>query len=128
MVYPAETRQLWDWFQSQKPCMEAGEMSDVCEDHLGLLDGRIGIVREVQDLGGRAAKCRTKPLSPPLADLTAQRGRIAALLERLNAPPPPWTGPTMTRAEVRAAFERGEYEDIGTILQRLRNGGSLSKD
>ena len=126
-AYPAETRQLWDWFQSQNPCMEAGELSAVCEDHLSLLDGRIGIVREAQTLATGHSP-HEAALAAALADLTAQRGRIAALSERLNAPPPPWTGPTMTRAEVRAAFERGEYEDVGTILQRLRNGGSLSKD
>lgn len=132
-AYPAETRQLWDWFEQQHPCGEAEEMGEMFEGHLRLLDGRLRVVQEVQALAAEVGRRRGQspheaPLAAALADLSAQRDRIAGLVERLNAPMPPWTGPTMTRAERLAAFERGEYEDAGTILERVRNGGPVSKD
>ncbi len=130
-AYPAETRQLWDWFEAQQPCAEAGEMGEMFEGHLRLLDGRLRVVQEVQAVAaeiGRGRSSHEDLLAAALADLSAQRGRIAALLERVNAPFSPPSEPLPTTAELRAAFERGEYEDIETILERVRNGGPVSKD
>ena len=134
VIYPTETRQLWYWFERQQPCMEAGEMNEVIESHLGLIDERIRLVREVQDLtaevgrrGGEAPQ--EAALAAALTDLSAQRDRIAGLLERLNAPPfPPSTEPEWTTADCRAAFERGEYETIESIIARVQAGGPVSKD
>jgi hypothetical protein len=131
--YPAETRQLWDWFEAQEPCGAAEDVSEVVEEHLRLLDERIGVVQQVQIIAAESrlltdGSSQETLLAEALSDLIAQRNPIARLWERLNAPPTIFPGPTSTRAERRAAFERGEYEDVGAILERLRNGGPLSKD
>lgn len=126
--YPAETRRLWDWFEKQEPCLEAGEMSEVIEGHRALIDERMRLIREVHALATDGDEARRVALAAALADLSEQRGRLAGLLERLNAPMPPLTEPEWTTADCRAAFERGEYETIESIIARVQVGGPVSKD
>jgi hypothetical protein len=132
-AYPAETRQLWDWFEGQEPCGMVDDLREVFEGHLQLLDERIRLVREVESLAaeigcGNGTALSKSALADALNDLVAQRSRIDDIWQRMNAPPGPWPGPHETREERRAAFERGEYEDIETIIARLQAGGSVSKN
>ncbi len=133
LAYPAETRQLWDWFEKQQPCGAVEDLAEPFEGQLRLLDERIQLVKGVQTLAAEIGRrnglsSHEAPLAEALNDLAAQRDRIAEMWERMNAPVAPWPGPHETREERRAAFERGEYEDIETILARVRAGGPVSKD
>ena len=128
-AFPEETRRMWDWFEKQQPCGAVEDFAGVFEGHLRLLDERIQLAKEVQSLAGEnGALSQGAPLAEVLSDLTAQRNRIGGVWERMNAPVAPWSGPRETREERRAAFERGEYEDIESILARVRAGGPVSKD
>jgi len=49
-------------------------------------------------------------------------------LEAHERPLPASSEPKQTTAELLAAFERGEYETIESILARLQAGGPRSKD
>jgi hypothetical protein len=131
--YPAETRQLWDWFEAQEFCASVDDLREVFEGHLALLDERIRLVQEVQSLAaeidrGKGPSPQGSSLTEAINDLIAQRSRIAGIWKRANSPMPPSTEPEWTTTDCRAAFERGEYETTESILARLLAGGPLCKD
>jgi hypothetical protein len=128
-AFPEETRRLWDWFQAQQPCATVDDLREVFEGHLALLDERIRLVKEVQNLAAeRDASSQDAPLAEALSDLAAQRSRIAGIWKRMIAPLPPSMEPEWTTADCRAALERGEYETIESIIARVEAGGPVGKD
>jgi|SRR5665213_212211 len=131
--YPAETRQLWDWFEGQEPCGMLDDLREAFEGHLDLLEERIRLIQEVQSLEAeidhnKGPSPHAAPLTEALNDLIAQQNYIAGIWERANAPFPASSEPKETPAELMAAFERGEYVTIESILARLQAGDPLTKD
>ncbi len=128
-AFPEETRRLWDWFEKQQPCGPTEDFAEVFEGHLRLLDERIQLVKELQSLAADGgASSQDAPLAEALNDLVAQRGRIGGIWERMNVPMPPSSEPDWTTADCRAAFERGDYETVESVLARVLAGGPISKD
>src|SRR5438876_288451 len=76
LAYPAETRRLWEGFERSGPCAEVGEMIEVFERFLNLIDGRLQIVNDVRSLaaamtGRSAAPVDDTPFARAVEELQA---------------------------------------------------------
>jgi hypothetical protein len=130
LAYPAEMRRLWEGFEKTQPCAEVDVLVEVFERHLGLIDDRLQIVNEVRSLTAERSGARVDDaaFAQAVDDLLALRGRIAGVRDFFLRPLPPWPEPQWTTADCRAAFERGEYETIESIIARVQAGGPVCKD
>jgi hypothetical protein len=101
-------------------------------EFLGIVDCQLQLAGRVRE---RALKSSVrardaldlKPLDESMPALIKLREEVAILCEWLISPDPPSDGPHQSAEERRAEFERGEYEHVGDILNRLLQGGPLVK-
>jgi hypothetical protein len=100
---------------------------------LGIVDRQLQLSSQVRDraLKSPQAALETfdlKPLDESIQTLIQLKEAVVNLCEWLIAPTPPSDEPRQSAEERRAEFERGEYEDVGDILNRLLQGGPLVKE
>jgi hypothetical protein len=102
-------------------------------EFLGIVDRQLRLAGRVRDRALKAAETSLddldlKALDESILALIKLKEEVVSLCEWLIAPSPPSDEPHLSSAEIKAAFERGEYEYAGDILNRLLQGGPLIKE
>lgn len=100
------------------------------QELLEAVDEELRFVDQVRKLGPEMAGMSgetfdSSPWVRVTDELLGLRSRITSLSEWLDSPPPPFLLPHRSAAERKAAFERGEYESMEDVLNRVRRGGPL---
>jgi hypothetical protein len=100
---------------------------------LGIVDGQARFAGRVRDRALKIAEATGetfdfKPLDESVQSLRNLRENIDRLCEWLASPVPVPGGPYRSAAERRAAFERGEYEAVEDVVNRVRQGGPVHKE
>ena len=102
------------------------EFLEVVERQLQL-SGRVRD-RALKSSGTAPEPFDLKPLDESIQTLIKLKEAVVTLCEWLISPDPPSDEPRQSAEERRAEFERGEYEDVGEILNRVLQGGPLVKE
>ena len=102
-------------------------------EFLGIVDRQIQVANGVRDRTLKSSETSLealdlKPLDESIQSLIKLKAEVVSLCEWLIAPSPASDEPHLSAEELGAAFERGEYEYAGDILNRLLQGGPLVKE
>ncbi|HBI42353.1 MAG TPA: hypothetical protein DDY78_05765 [Planctomycetales bacterium] len=104
-------------------------------EFLGIVDHQLQLAGRVRDRALKASETSLdafdlKPLDESIQALIQLREAVVALCEWLISPfpAPAWDEPRQSAEERRAEFERGEYEYVEDVLNRVLQGGPLVKE
>ena len=102
-------------------------------EFLGIVDRQLQLAGRVRERALIASESSLeaidlKPLDESIQTLIKLKEAVVSLCEWLISTDPPSDEPHLSSAEIKAAFDRGEYEYAEDIYNRLRLGGPLIKE
>ncbi len=127
--YPAEAERLYHLLTEDGAVFEQRELrrqlvglGDLCAARAGILARLGALLKDVADLAAERA-ARFAEIAPAAERLVQLRARTQAFLAWLDRPRAAVDRKMIE--ESRAAFARGEYEEVEAIIQRLRAGEAV---
>jgi hypothetical protein len=102
-------------------------------EFLEVVDRQLQLAGRVRDRALKSSEISLdafdlKPLDESIQALIQLKEAVVSLCEWLISPFPAPDEPHLSAEEMRAAFERGEYESVEDVLNRVLQGGPLVKE